>query len=560
MATEQRYFDCFATIGPRQKMTAGERYTLDHLLEAMDRCGMEWALTASSLAVHYDAMWANRRLLADLAPHRGRLFPMWTALPHQTGEFPAPAAFMAEARAGGVRAVRLYPRTHGYSLEPETLGPLMKALARARLPVFLHRDQFMGSRAEEPAGFERMGRFFETYRANALVVLGLSWADFRYVWSLLDRHDNWRMEFSSFQANLAPETLVRRFGAGRFLFGTDAPSKSPGAARAFFDWTALAPAEARAVTHGNLAALLGMARLPAPVAKKPADDLVATAWAGRPLDQVEVLDAHAHINHAGCNGVGGYTQLQSGPTEMKRLFRSIGIRRTAVSSWLGIMGPEPRLGNGITADAMRAEPEFVIGYACLDPVQMTPEQIQAEIRLRYEQQGFLGLKPYLMTTAAFDDPRYDPWYRYASRRRLFALFHRSPDAVVRVAKRHPGLTAILAHCGGSIATADESVRAALASPNIVCELTLTPVTNGAIERLVAALGARRVLFGTDAPMRDPRPQLGWVLHADLSRADKVMVLGGAFAAVLKRCRPPAGGAARGASSRGTKSGNRKERA
>jgi predicted TIM-barrel fold metal-dependent hydrolase len=536
MQTDNSYFDCFTTIGPRQQMVTGEFYTREHLLESMDRCGIDWALTATTLGAHYDPMWANRWLLEQVAPHSKRLFPIWTALPHQTGEFPEPGKFVALAQSAGVRAVRLYPKHQSYSMTPTTLGPLMKALAKARLPVFIQRDQFVGAKAEEADGFARLELFLKSYPANRIVALGLVWNDYRHIWPLLENHTNWLMEFSSFQANLAPETLVKRFGPGRFLFGSDAPVKSPGAARAFFDWTGLTQAQVKQVTHGNLCDLLGI-RCPPATAKKPADDIVAAEWAGQPLNHVEVLDAHAHVNHAGCNGVGGYTQLQSGPSEMKRLFHSIGIRRTAASAWLGIFPPEPRLGNDITADALRAEPGFMIGYACMDPVQMTQAEIGAEIRLRYEKQGFLGLKPYINTTCAFDDPRYDIWYRYANRRRLFALFHGSAEAAARVAAKYPGLQVILAHSGASIATAEINSTVALTHPNIVCELTLTPVANGAIELLVKKLGAKRVLFGTDAPMRDPRPQLGWAVHAAITREDKVEVLGGAFAGILKRCRP-----------------------
>lgn len=544
MKTGNTYFDCFTTIGPRQKMEPGERYSLEHLLESLDRCGIDGALTASTLAVHYDPMWANRWLIDQLAPYRERLWPVWTALPHQTGEFPRPGEFVTLAAAEGVRAVRLYPKTQSYSTAPSTLGPLMKALARANLPVFIHRDQFVDA-GQEATGFERLGLFLESYHANRIVVLGLGWGDFRYVWGLLARHPNWLMEYSSFQANLGPETLVGQFGAGRFLFGSEAPARSPGAARAFFDWTGLSPADVRAITHGNLCRLLGI-RVPQAAHKKPADDIVAAEWAGQPLDHIEVLDAHAHINHAGCNGVGAYTQLGSGPSEMKRLFRSVGIRRTAVSAWLGIFPPEPRLGNDITAAALRAEPDFIIGYACLDPVQMTPDEMRAEMKLRHERQGFLGLKPYIQTSAAFDDPRYDLWYRYGSQRRLFALFHRSEQAAASVAEKHRGLQVILAHSGGSLATAEANSTIALTRPNIFCEITLTPVANGAIELLVRKLGAQRVLFGTDAPMRDPRPQLGWVVHAAISREDKVAVLGGAFARILRRCRPVRSGGQRGA--------------
>ncbi len=534
MKTGNRYFDCFATLGPRQRMEPGEQFTREHVLESMDRCGIDCALVAATLAVRYDSMWANQWLLEQVAPYRERLFPMWTAMPHQMGEFPAPDKFVAMANTAGVRAVRLYPRTQCYSTAPSTLGPLMKALAKAKMPVFIHFDQFSSGEAESASSFACLDLFLKTYRANRIVVLGMGWSDFRYVWPLLENHKNWAMEFSSFQANMAPEVMVKRFGAGRFLFGSDSPSKSPGAARAFFDWTGLSQAQVKKITHGNLCEFLGMQALPE-VPKKPADDIVAAEWAGQPLDHIDVLDAHAHINHEGCNSVGTLTQLQSGPSEMKRLFRSIGIRQTAVSSWLSIMAPEPRLGNDVTYAALKAHPDFFIGYACIDPVLMTPQEIEREMALRYGRQGFLGLKPYINTVANFDDPRYEAWYHYGSQHHLFGLFHNAPEAAARIAAKHTGLQVILAHSGRSIGAARKNAEIALTSPNIFCEITLTPVTNGAIELLVQNLGAKRVLFGTDAPMRDPRPQLGWAVHADITREDKVEVLGAAFARILKRC-------------------------
>ena len=134
MKTGNRYFDCFATLGPRQKMDPGEQYTREHVLESMDRCGIDCALVAATLAVRYDSMWANQWLLEQVAPYRKRLFPMWTALPHQMGEFPSPDKFVAMANTAGVRAVRLYPRTQCYSTAPSTLGPLMTTDVRFILP------------------------------------------------------------------------------------------------------------------------------------------------------------------------------------------------------------------------------------------------------------------------------------------------------------------------------------------------------------------------------------------------------------------------------------------
>lgn len=535
MDTGLTVFDCYATIGPRQNMASGERHTLAHLEESMDRCGIDAALVSSTFALNYDPMWGNRHLCAEIAGNP-RLFPLWVALPHHAGECPPPAEFVREARAAGVRAVRLYPRAHGYATDPGTLGPLLSELASAGMPVLISKDQFGSAQAELGQGFERLDEFLGRYSDNAFVVTDLWWSEVRYVLPMLEKRPNLHIEFSSFQVNMAPEFLTKRFGAERFLLGTGAPHKSPGAARALIDWADLPDTARRQIAGGNLRRLLGVDSLPK-VVKRPADDIVAAQWQGRPVDMIEVLDAHAHVGHQGGNGVGGMcVQLESGAADMRRLFRRIGIQRTAVSSWLGIMMPEPWLGNDLTLAAMREAPDFIIGYAEMDANLMSDEDMAREIALRYGEQGFRGLKPYIRTLARFDDPRYERWYRYGDEHRLFVLFHDQHAVAGKLASTYPGLNFLLAHCGGSIGGARASSEIAAQAPNIFCEITLTPVTNGAIELMVDRCGPEKVLFGTDAPMRDPRPQLGWAVHADLPRAAKVRVLGANFAGILAGCR------------------------
>ena len=78
----------------------------------------------------------------------------------------------------------------------------------------------------------------------------------------------------------------------------------------------------------------------------------------------------------------------------------------------------------------------------------------------------------------------------------------------------------------------------LTHPNVYAELTLTPVTNRVVEYLVEATDDEHVLFGTDAPMRDPRQQLGWVLWADLPMESKEKVLGLNFKRIVDRALRP----------------------
>ena len=63
----------------------------------------------------------------------------------------------------------------------------------------------------------------------------------------------------------------------------------------------------------------------------------------------------------------------------------------------------------------------------------------------------------------------------------------------------------MAHAGGDWAFAEEVAECVRRHPNVYAEITYTSVTNGVIEFLVEAAGEDRVVFGSDQPMRDPRP-------------------------------------------------------
>ena len=81
-----------------------------------------------------------------------------------------------------------------------------------------------------------------------------------------------------------------------------------------------------------------------------------------------------------------------------------------------------------------------------------------------------------------------------------------------------------------------AVEAALRNPNVMLEITQTNVTNRIIEYMVREAGAGRVLFGTDQPLRDPAPQLGWVAYARCSYEEKRKILGLNMRRIIKRVR------------------------
>ena len=63
---------------------------------------------------------------------------------------------------------------------------------------------------------------------------------------------------------------------------------------------------------------------------------------------------------------------------------------------------------------------------------------------------------------------------------------------------------------------------------------ITAVPNGLLEYYAEQVGAERVIFGTDAAMRDQRPQAGWFVFSRLSEREKRLTLGENFNRILKK--------------------------
>ena len=128
---------------------------------------------------------------------------------------------------------------------------------------------------------------------------------------------------------------------------------------------------------------------------------------------------------------------------------------------------------------------------------------------------------------AYDDQNYMAFYDWANQNEAVILFHTFGkmhlEPIMRVAKTYPRLRCLLAHSG----ITDESlyIEAAKKHQNIYLELANSQAWYGLIERLTAAVGAERILFGSDMPFLSPEQQLGRIIMARISDDDKRKILG-----------------------------------
>jgi len=529
-------FDCWTAYGPRPNKDVEERWTLNHLLADLDFYGIAGALVRHEQAYYDDPMQANRRLLHEIRDQRHRLFPCWTVLPHQAGDFPTPGNLIKMMIDENVRAVCMYPAHNGFPIHQQILGPLAEVFNARKTPVLTTITDLNTS-------YESAVTFCNLFRDCPVILGQASWSNWRLMMAIMDACPNARMECHLFQANRAVEYLAQRYGNHRVLFGSGLLIHSAGAARGFIDWSLLDENSISRFAGQNLIDLLGQGPKSTPPIPADADQIMIEARAGKPVSTA-VIDAHCHVLDHGVNGGGVmYVMINGDLPHMLELTRRSGIDLTAMMSWCGTVSMDVETGNALIEKLVQIAPNEVLGVSSCDPSHQTADEIRSLCRRLHLDLGFRGMKPYYTNAISYADERYNPYWEFGNAHKLYALLHPNPsaggiNAVCDLAARYPDMTFFIAHAGGTWQLAREAKDVVLKYPNVMAELTLTPVPNGIIEWLCSAIGPDRVLFGTDAPMRDPRPQLGWCVYTRLNIEDKKKVLGRNFARILKRAMLP----------------------
>lgn len=535
-SSDPRFFDCFATVGRRAGKDPEAPWSTEHLLAEMQRCRVHGALVFAHPARETHPMVGNPMVL-DMCRNQPRLVPCWVAMPHHTGEVPPPDRFVQDMVDHGVRAVKIFPRMHWYPVNGDTLGPLLSALQEAELLLIVDRGYYDES---VQIDWQEIAWICETYPRLPLLLHSVRWEATRTLLPLAQKYPNLYFEFSNYQGNRMLEFWCERIGAHRLLFGTQALEKSIGAARAYVMYSDLTDEQRRLIAGENLRRLLRLPEPPPPYPDEPIDDkILQRALQGQPIDDMLVIDAHAHIVQPGGRGAERVFMNQGDAPSVVERNRRLGVDRTCVSSWTAIWG-DYKTGNEDTLQAMQELGEAVIGYAVLDPNYVT--DWQAELRYYYLQNGCMGIKPYYpRMRVPYNDPWFRPWWEFGNAHRLFALMHPSDNFVQEMedlASRYPDITFLLAHSGWTWKVARQHVGLARAFPNCFLEITFTSVLGGVIEYMVREVGSERVVYGSDAPMRDPAPQFGWVAFADIDEQDKRNILGRNMQRILARVNLP----------------------
>ncbi|MCD6131414.1 MAG: amidohydrolase family protein [Candidatus Hydrothermae bacterium] len=239
------FFDANAMLGrwPTEKLAF---YRVDDLVKRMDYVGIKKALVYHSLAQFYDPMSGNRTLMEEIKGY-DQLYGCWVLVPPFTSEIGTVDGIIAGMREDNVRAIRFFPKEHGFKLTPWNMGELLSALEEKSVPVFIDSDQV------ELGDIQRLCK---AYPQLPVVLTRPGYRGVRMLYALLAQYQNFYLELSSFLLYRGVEEIVEKFGAEKILFGSGMPIQDPAGAVTKLRYAEIGEEAKGMIAHQNLERLL----------------------------------------------------------------------------------------------------------------------------------------------------------------------------------------------------------------------------------------------------------------------------------------------------------------
>lgn len=250
-------FDVNCLVGPWPSGQLAYR-DVPGLLKEMSRLGIAQAVVSHTLARQHHPAIGNRLLMEQIGNLPG-LEPCWVLLPLGTNEMGDCAALFREMAAQRVRAVRLYPRDHGYPLTDWCCGDLLSELDVRRYIVLIDLDQLLlpvGLYGVIQAGWQCVDWICRNFPHLSLVLTNIGYRALRALIPLLNSHRNLFIDLAFFSSHAGVEFVTEQCGVERLLFGTGQPLVDPAGAVARLCYADISRSQRQAIGRYNTERLL----------------------------------------------------------------------------------------------------------------------------------------------------------------------------------------------------------------------------------------------------------------------------------------------------------------
>ena len=204
----------------------------------------------------------------------------------------------------------------------------------------------------------------------------------------------------------------------------------------------------------------------------------------------------------------------------------LGVVKTCVMSFAGVYSDEV-YGNDIVASAIKHNPERFVGFTMLNPLRGRDEMVR-----ELERGAAMGLRGVKLIATYQGYPREGPLIdvacEWANQHKQIIINHDwgTAEQMKRLLTKYPNACFITAHT----TTAYAEIMKQHANL-FVCSVPL--LVPRACEEVVQAIGADRLLFGTDLMDLPIAWNLGPIIFARISPEEKRLILGGNLQRILK---------------------------
>lgn len=241
-----------------------------------------------------------------------------------------------------------------------------------------------------------------------------------------------------------------------------------------------------------------------------------------------IVDAHIHI---------GPTKFVGRPHSLERVLSVMDEAGVAKAVLL------PTVSTGIpypadkVAEEVQKAPDRLVAFTVVNPKAPDALRQLEEAVLKHGAKG-LKIHPTFQALPADDEIWVYPLVAKAQELKIPVMIHSgegpyaTPWQVGLVAMDFPEVTIIMAHMGlNSLSYTEGAIKMAKKASNLMLE-TAGVVYDAPITKAVQAIGADRIIYGSDAPTNNPIHEIKKIQVAKISDEDKEKILGGNIVRIL----------------------------
>jgi len=229
-----------------------------------------------------------------------------------------------------------------------------------------------------------------------------------------------------------------------------------------------------------------------------------------------IIDVHVHF------GDWFFPIESAGVDSILKFMKKYRIERSIISSSLGIVYDFME-GNKSLAEAIEGY-DNLLGYVTVNPNYQ--EESLEEMKKYLAQKNFVGVKMHPSYVGQpFTSKESLALMKMVEDFNVPLLLHtygESAYQAAEVAKKCSNLKIIMGHMGGNVWKA--GIRAAKEAENLFLEPCCSYPESDKIREAVDAVGAERIVFGSDSTLIEPVYVIGMIEDADISQKEKEMIL------------------------------------